>query len=81
MPIGGGGVRAALPELLRAMEREKRDPASLAIVPLGVVPDPGKLDYYQSIGCTEVAFRVPSGGPDEVLPALDELGRMIEKRR
>src|SRR6185503_13131345 len=78
MPIGGGGVRAALPELARAMEREGRDPSSLAIVPLGVVPDPGKLDYYQSIGCTEVAFRVPSAAPSEVLPALDAIARLIE---
>ena len=81
MPIGGGGVRAALPELARAMEREGRDPASLAIVPLGVLPDPGKLDYFQSIGCTEVVFRLSGGGPGEVLPALDAMARMIETRR
>ena len=81
MPIGGGGVRAALPELARAMEREGRDPASLAVVPLGIMPDPGKLDHYQSIGCTEVAFRLPSGGPSEVLSALDDLARVIETRR
>jgi len=81
MPIGGAGVRAALPELARAMEREKRDPASLAVVPLGVLPDPAKVDYYQSIGCTEVAFRVPSATADEVLPVLDALARLVEKRR
>jgi probable F420-dependent oxidoreductase len=81
MPIGGGGVRAALPELARAMEREGRDPASLTVVPLGVLPDEGKLDYYQSIGCAEVAFRLPSAGPSEVLPALDALARLVEKRR
>jgi hypothetical protein len=74
-------VRAALPDLARAMEREGRDPASLAIVPLGVMPDPGKIDYYQSIGCTEVAFRVPSAGPSEVLPVLDALARLVETRR
>ena len=40
MPIGGGGVRAALPELARAMEKAGRDPRSLSIVPL-VVSVPG----------------------------------------
>jgi probable F420-dependent oxidoreductase len=81
MPIGGAGVRAALPELARAMERAGRDPASLAIVPLGVLPDPGKVDYYQSIGCSEIAFRVPSSGRHEVMPLLDDLARLVEGRR
>ena len=81
MPIGGAGVRAALPELARAMERVGRDPASLAIVPLGVLPDAAKIDYYQSIGCTEIAFRVPSAGPGEVVPVLDDLARLVETRR
>ena len=81
MPIGGAGVRAALPELGRAMEKAGRDPASLAIVPLGVLPDGAKVDYYQSLGCTEVAFRVPSGGESDVLPALDAIARLVESRR
>jgi probable F420-dependent oxidoreductase len=81
MPIGGAGVRVALPDLARAMEREGRDPASLAIVPLGVLPDPDKVDYYQSIGCTEIAFRVPSGEPREVMPVVDDLARLVETRR
>jgi probable F420-dependent oxidoreductase len=81
MPIGGAGVRAALPDLARAMEEAGRDPASLAIVPLGVQPDLGKVDYYQSIGCAEIAFRVPSAGPEHVLPSLDTLARLVESRR
>jgi probable F420-dependent oxidoreductase len=81
MPIGGAGVRSALPDLARAMEREGRDPASLALVPLGVLPEEGKIDYYQSIGCTEIAFRVPSAEEREVMPVLDALARIVEKRR
>jgi probable F420-dependent oxidoreductase len=81
MPIGGGGIRAALPELYQAMERAGRDPGSLAIVPLGVLPDAAKVDYYQSIGCTEVAFRVPSSGAGDVLPLLDVMARLVESRR
>jgi probable F420-dependent oxidoreductase len=81
MPIGGAGVRAALPELARAMERAGRDPTSLAIVPLGVLPEAGKIDYFRSIGCSEVAFRVPSADAREVLPFLDDLARLVETHR
>ena len=59
MPIGGAGVRKALPELHAAMEAAGRDPAELTIIPFGVMPDPGKIDYYAEIGFDEVVFRVP----------------------
>jgi probable F420-dependent oxidoreductase len=80
MPIGGGGARSALPQLRAAMEKAGRDPADLAIVPLGIGPDPAKVDYYETIGCTEVVFRVPTASRDEVMPVLDELTKLIEGR-
>lgn len=75
LPIGGAGVRRALPELVRAAEERGRDPRELEIVPMGVLPDPAKLDYYREIGCTEVALRLPSAGRDEVLRTLDAYAR------
>jgi hypothetical protein len=63
------------------MEAVGRDPASLAIVPLGVLPDAAKVDYCQSIGCSEVAFRVPSAPRGEVMPVLDAIARLVESRR
>ena len=80
MPIGGGGARAALPDLREAMEKAGRDPASLAIVPLGIGADPAKIDYYETIGCTEVVFRVPTARRDEVMPVLDSLAQLIDGR-
>jgi probable F420-dependent oxidoreductase len=71
MPIGGAGIRAVLPELYRAVEAAGRDPANLRIVPFGTTPAIGKLEYYQSLGVTEVALRLPSAPRDEVLPVLD----------
>ena len=71
IPIGGRGIRDALPELHAACEAAERDPASLRIVPFGTVPDAGKLEYYASLGIEEVVLRVPSGPADEVLPLLD----------
>jgi probable F420-dependent oxidoreductase len=72
IPIGGAGLRAALGDLRAALEARGRDFAAAHIVPFGVLPDAGKLEYYASNGCTEVVLRVPSAPRDEVMPVLDE---------
>ncbi len=77
IPIGGAGIRAAIPDLHRACETAGRDPATLRIVPFGTVPDAGKLEYYESIGVTEVVLRLPGGGADRVLPMLDEYSSLV----
>lgn len=73
MPIGGAGIRDALPTLHAACAAVGRDPASVTIVPFGTLYEPGKLDYYAAIGITEVVLRLPAGTRDEVLPELDRL--------
>ncbi len=77
MPIGGAGVRRALPELRRAMEAGGRDPAALHVVPFGVLPDAEKLDYYAGIGVTEAVLRLPSAPRDTLLPVLDDFARFL----
>ncbi|MBV8951054.1 MAG: LLM class F420-dependent oxidoreductase [Actinobacteria bacterium] len=77
IPIGGGGVRAALPELRRRAEAAGRDPSTLRVVPFGVLPDPGKLDYYASLGIEEVVLRIPAGSAGEVLPVLDAHAKLV----
>lgn len=71
IPIGGRGIRAALPELHEACESVGHDPSTLRIVPFGTIPDAGKLEYYTSLGINEIVLRVPSGNGDTVLPLLD----------
>jgi probable F420-dependent oxidoreductase len=78
IPIGGAGVRAAIAELERACEARGRDPKTLSIVPFGTVPDPGKLEYYASIGIEEVVLRLPGGPRDKVLPRLDRFAALVE---
>jgi alkanesulfonate monooxygenase SsuD/methylene tetrahydromethanopterin reductase-like flavin-dependent oxidoreductase (luciferase family) len=78
IPIGGAGVRKALPELHAAMEAAGRDPAELTIIPFGVMADRGKIDYYAGIGFDEVVFRIPPAPADVVLPRLDELAAFVE---
>jgi probable F420-dependent oxidoreductase len=77
MPIGGAGVRAALPDLQDAVARAGRDPARLEVVLIGTLPEPGKLAYYASLGVTEVALRVPSAPRDTVLPILDDYAKLL----
>ena len=71
IPIGGAGVNKQLPLLHQAMEKAGRDPDELTIVPFGVLPDPGKLEYYEESGFEEIVFRVPPAPAEKVLPILD----------
>lgn len=73
LPIGGAGIRDALPTLHAACEAVGRDPATLSITPFGTLYEPGKLEYYESLGIEEVVLRVAAGTRDEVLPELDRL--------
>jgi probable F420-dependent oxidoreductase len=77
MPIGGAGLKAELEALRAAFEQRKRDPRELHIVPMGILPDAGKLDYYRSLGVTEAVLRLPSAPRDAVLPVLDEFAAFL----
>jgi probable F420-dependent oxidoreductase len=77
IPIGGAGVREALPALRDAMAKRGRDPSALHVVPMGIQPTREKLDYYASVGVTEAVVRLPSAPRDEVLPLLDAYARFI----
>src|SRR4029453_12906428 len=77
LPIGGAGIKQALPELARACEARGRDASKLEIVPMGVFPDDAKLDYYREVGVTEAVLRLPSAGRDAVLPVLDRYARYL----
>ncbi|MER5423104.1 LLM class F420-dependent oxidoreductase [Streptosporangium roseum] len=69
MPIGGKGVRAALPALREACERAGREMAK--VIPFGTLPSEEKLDYYAGMGVEEVVFSLPSAPADQVLSVLD----------
>ena len=77
MPIGGAGLAAALERLRSAVTERGRDASALHIVPFGTVPDAKKLEYYESIGVTEVVLRLPSSTEEDVLPVLDDYTRFL----
>jgi probable F420-dependent oxidoreductase len=75
LPIGGAGLAAALEQLRAAFSAAGRDPTSLHIVPMGVLPSAEKLDYYREHGVTESVLRIPSAPRDGVMPVLDRFAR------
>jgi probable F420-dependent oxidoreductase len=76
IPIGGAGVRAALPRLRDAWRRAGRD-GEPAVIPFGTIPSAEKLDFYRELGCREVVLRLPNGPRDEVLRTLDSFREFL----
>ncbi|MEV0092584.1 LLM class F420-dependent oxidoreductase [Streptomyces sp. NPDC050738] len=79
MPIGGRGLTESVPVLRRVWEDAGRDPGALEIVPYAVLPNPGKLAHYASLGVEEVVLQLPPAGEAEVLKTLDDFARMLDK--
>jgi len=77
IPIGGAGVRQAMVALREACEAKGRDFEDIQVVPFGVLPDAGKLEYYESIGVRELVLRLPTENREVVLPLLDEYAEML----
>ncbi|MFD9947085.1 TIGR03619 family F420-dependent LLM class oxidoreductase [Nonomuraea sp. NPDC059022] len=69
MPIGGKGIKAALPALREACEKAERPMAE--VIPIGTLPTQEKLDYFAGLGIEEVVATLPSGPAGRVLPVLD----------
>ncbi len=79
MPIGGAGMGEALPRLREAFEARSRDPDSIHVVPMGVLPSDEKLAYYEELGVTECVLRLPTATRDEVMPVLDDFARYLSR--
>jgi hypothetical protein len=48
-----------------------RDPSALDVVIMGVVPDPGKLEHYRSLGVNEIVLGFPTDSVGAMERALD----------
>ncbi|GAA3689890.1 LLM class F420-dependent oxidoreductase [Nonomuraea antimicrobica] len=75
MPIGGHGIKAALPALRLACEKAGRPMAR--VIPFGTRPTREKLEYFAGLGVEEAVATLPSGPADVVLPVLDEYATLI----
>jgi hypothetical protein len=76
MPHGGAGLRQSLPVLRGVWEEAGRDPSSLQVVIMGVIPDRGKLEHYRSLGADEVVLGCP-GRAEDVERVLDGYGELV----
>ncbi|MWA11782.1 TIGR03619 family F420-dependent LLM class oxidoreductase [Streptomyces sp. BA2] len=77
LPIGGGGLREALPALRAAWADAGRDPADLYVALSAVEPTEGKLAHYAELGVDEVIVQLPASGEADVLRALDGFQRYV----
>jgi probable F420-dependent oxidoreductase len=75
MPIGGKGIRAALPALREACEKAGRPMAR--VIPFGTLPTREKLDYLAELGIEEAVLALASAPTDAALRQLDAYARFV----
>ncbi|MGE0304587.1 MAG: LLM class F420-dependent oxidoreductase [Acidimicrobiia bacterium] len=79
MPLGGRGLSSSIPALQDAFREAGRDPAHLDVVPFGTFPDREKLEYFRTLGVTEVALGLPASDEAETLRTLDAYAAIVEE--
>jgi probable F420-dependent oxidoreductase len=75
MPIGGKGIRQALPALREACEKAGRPMAR--VIPFGTLPTREKLDYLAELGIEETVLALASAPADAALRQLDAYARFM----
>jgi probable F420-dependent oxidoreductase len=77
IPIGGRGLKEALPRLRARFEEAGRDPHALSVIPFGTIAGQGKLEHYARLGIDEVVLRIRAGAVPDVHAELDELVPLV----
>ncbi|MGA4849522.1 TIGR03619 family F420-dependent LLM class oxidoreductase [Streptomyces sp. G5(2025)] len=77
MPVGGSGLREALPALRTAWADAGRERADLYVALTAVAPEAGKLAHYAELGVDEVIVQLPAAGEERVCAALDAARRQL----
>jgi len=83
IPLVGRGdddVARHMAAFRRAAAEAGRDPASLAVTLYACPPDPALVRRCAEAGVTRMVFRLPSEGRDRVLPFLDRLCDLRDRR-
>ncbi len=78
IPIGGGGLRDAIPRLRALAAAAGRDPAALGVVPFGTLASRDKLAHYADLGVTEVVLRIRAGDEASVRAELEALAPLVD---
>ena len=79
MPIAGRSddLFDFLPRFRQMAAEAGRDPGSVSITSFGTAQEAGEVARHRDEGFDRVVFVLPSAGPDEVLPQLDHLAKLI----
>jgi len=78
IPIGGRGLRDAIPRLRALAAAAGRDPAALGVVPFGTLASRDKLAHYADLGVTEVVLRIRAGDAASVRAELEALAPLVD---
>lgn len=72
IPIGGSGLREAIPRLREALADAGRDPEAFPVVPFGSVPDASKFAYFAELGIDHVVVNLPDTSRDGARRFLEQ---------
>jgi len=77
--------KTLLTDLRRRAEASRRDPKTIRITAHRFVwekiePEKAALDEYEREGVERVIYRIPSQGPEQTLPRLDQLAGIVRAR-
>ena len=79
MPVGGRGDLIGFAPRFRQMAAEAgREPDSVSLTAFGCPQEAGEVARHKEAGFDMAVFMLPSAGPDEVLPQLDHLAKLID---
>ncbi len=78
IPHGSSGLPDGMQRLAVAAEAAGRDPASVAVVPFGVLPTPGKLEHLASLGIEQIVTLV-NHDRDEAMRMLDDHAAVLDQ--
>lgn len=74
-----GNVLEMFPQFRQMVADAGRDADSIPITVYGVARDLDLLARYRDAGTARVVFELPSAGPEEVLPLLDECAELVRQ--
>ena len=76
---GEGTLADRVTEVNRRAAEVGRGPIPTSI--FGAAPDPKEIESYAAVGATRSIFRLPSAGPDEVLPLVKQYADLARSFR
>jgi probable F420-dependent oxidoreductase len=70
-------IFAGLETLKTMAARAGRNMRSISVSVFGAAADPALLERYRAAGITRAILRLPSDGPDKILPLLDQHAKLL----